>query len=251
MAFRRSKSFRGRSFKRAFRGPRVHNVTRPQRWTPANFSLNFVQTTETEGDEINTVIVMAKINRNVFDPGDQANLAEMHRSIEIGGLVFSYNFFHTITALDDEVPAFQLSSHVDQLLLVTDRLDFDGNPVAITTSWFNTQTPVSLAISQTVLDEDTEYPTRIHWRQSHFTDFGTFRGGAGSSATTAIGQSSAVHPSGGRANLRLRTRLSDEQVLAFHFASRWDSPLVATGLSDLTTRVRIVGTLYWRLGRLG
>lgn len=256
MAFRRSVPSRGRSFKRAFRSrtPRVRNVTRAMHWTPCNFNLNFIQTVE-QGDSINTVIVLAQIMANVFRKDNQSNLAEMARSMEIGGIVFSYDFAHEWTYTLEPSGAFivpnRLITHCDQLLLVTDRLDFDGAPTAITTDWWNTQTPVSLAISQTVLDEDVEYPTRIHFRKAHWTNPSFTSSDLIATGLGGIADTQRVTPSGGSANLRLRKRLSDEQVLAFHFTSRLDSPLDATGIESITTRFRAVGTLYWRLGKFG
>jgi len=251
MAYRRSVPSRGRSFRRAFRSrPRTHNVVRPQRWTPANFSLDFLNfedvTPVPSGAGVNTVIVMATIP-SLFRT-DETHLAEHQRTLELGGIVFDWQLFWdwALTSNNSVTPGIPFQS-VSTLVLATDRLDFDGNPVSITTDWFNTQNPISLANAQTVLDQDVEYPTRIHWRHSRVVSPSHVRALTDTSEFNTLRTSLPVVLAQGSANLRLRSRINDEQALVFHFASATPAGFANPSIASVSSHLHLNGTLYYRV----
>jgi len=250
MASRRFSSFKRRSGSSRFRSrSRTHRVTRPQRWTAANFSLIFDNDVDTPGSGggVNTVIVLCQIQGNIFRPDNQINLAEQQRYVEIGGIVFDWQMLYSVLPQFNEMTSIVQSEMLSTLVLCTDRLDSLGNPAAIDTNWFNTQSPISLAVGQTIQDEDVVYPTRIHWRHSRAHNLSYVRGDSLEGAATALPQGQAVTLAQGSANLRLRTRLDDEQVLTFHFASILPAVPADQDIVLVTTRLHLNGTLYYRV----
>lgn len=253
MAFRRFSSSKGRSFKRAFRGPRVHNIVRPVRWTPANFSLHFFNFDDTSPigsgpPGTTTVIVMARMS-NLFGniTGPSFALAEHQRNYLIGGIVFDWQMFWTWALIGTQVApggAFQANA---TLALCTDRTGSDGNPAALSTDWFNNQNPIGVADTQAGNDEDFTYPTRIHWRHSRVASPNFVRGDVGSSESNILQTSCPVMLAQGSANLRLRARLNDEQALVFHFASMVRSTFPNPGVASVRTDLHLNGTLYYRV----
>lgn len=249
MAFRRSSNFKrnfgstSSRFRRRSSG--VHNVTRPTRWSAANFSLKFTNITDSPMSPTNTVIVMAKIG-NLFRGDSQINLQELARSIQIGGITFDWQFGHVVqNVTGGALPNFTDITWLNTLVLCTDRLAADDSPVAIDADWTNTQVPISLAVAQTSIDQDVTYPTRIHWRRSRITDV-TYSRASANDTEAPLPTVVNVVPQCGSANLRLRLRLTDEQVLSFHFTTRQLPGNAPTGINELYTHVYLNGTLYYR-----
>lgn len=244
MAFRRSNSFRRRSgsssFRSRFSRNRTHEPKRSGFWQRANFNIIATNVVDTGTPTGALVTVMAQIKDRVSDAttGTGRALGEQVKFLEVGGMVFDWSMYLNDVSLADDTGLWSLQS---QIILVSDRLDKDGNPAAIETEWFNNQTPVSLASAQQVSDEENEYPTRVHWRHSR-----NIVGGAIASNTTGrIYPSQNVVLLQGSANLRLRLRLDDEHCLAFHLPLFIANSGGAELLGGAVTYT-IAGSMYYR-----
>jgi len=245
MAFRRfapsrgrSNSFRSRS---RFNKNRTREPRRTGHWQRANFNLISTNVVDTGTSVSNIVVPIAQIKDRVSDStiGTGRALAEMAKFCEVGGVVFDWNFYLGDVSLDDDTGLWSIQQ---QIILVSDRLDSDGNPCAIDFNWFNSQTPITIASSQSVDDEDQEQPTRVHWRHSR-----NLVGGAYASNTTGrFYPSQNVVSLQGSANLRLRLRLDDEHCLAFHVPTFLANSGGAELLGAAVT-ITIAGSLYYRM----
>jgi len=97
-----------------------------------------------------------------------------------------------------------------------------------------------------------QFPTRIHWQDYRNLDASLDQAieqvQDGEEATHVIYTKSSqqvVSASSG-ANLKLRLRIQDDEVLAFHFASHCQQVITAENLEP-EIDFRITGTLWYRL----
>jgi len=209
-------------------------------WQRGNFNVLVVNVVEDASVPNLIVVPIAQIQDHVAD-GTVATgraLSEQVRFMEVGGVVFDWQSNIVDVTQDDDEGIWIVQQ---QLLLVSDRLDEVGNPVALNTDWFSSTTPTTLAQSQAENDEDTTFPTKVHWRHS--------RNLAGGKLPT-LGVATSVSPAQvtihaqGSANLRLRLRLDDEHALAFHLTT----DIANTGgvLTGAAVSTSVCGSIYYR-----
>jgi len=239
MAFRRSRSSGNRSSNRfsRFRRNRTHQPKRTGHWTRGNFNLILDTVMDTELEPSLTIAPLGQIALHLAP--DTATEAQQIRFLEIGGIVFDWQMMLDDVVQDSDAGLWNVQN---QMLIVTDRLDSDGIPVALTPNWFTNTTPITLAASAEGQDEDTKYPTRVHWRHSR-----CFNGG-GVAAPTILGgiyPSQTVVQMQGSANLRLRLRLDDEHCLAVHVTSQISDD--AGVLTQVAMRFMLTGSIYYRV----
>jgi len=244
MAFRRFNSsrrpaanFRSRS---RFMKNRTREPRRTGHWQRANFDTIQTAVVDTGSPRGNVVVIMAQIKDHVSDSsvGTGRAIGEQVKFLEVGGLVFDWQMNLGDLTTDDDTGLWVLQQ---QIILCSDRLDAAGTPAAVNVDWTNTQTPISLASAQQAADEEQEYPTRVHWRHSRNLTGGYYP----SNVTGTRYPSTHVVSLQGSANLRLRLRLDDEHVLAFHLplflANSGGGVLTAAAVTTY-----IVGSMYYR-----
>jgi hypothetical protein len=197
----------------------------------------------TSVDEAYQVLLLGAIPNLL---GDYANAvgretAAQLRYLELGGIVFDYQFVWSMSRgttafFDDALQAY------GQIILMSDRLDDIGNPVALTANWFQTTPPSVVTSSVETQDEETRYPTRVHYRHAHVGAFNEFVGAAAGGDYPATVNEMR---SSGSKSLRLRLRLDDEHafMVGFHLAT--DSAFPSEGFS-ISATLMFVGSLYWR-----
>lgn len=251
MAFRRSAPSRGRSFNSSSRFSRfksrnrTHQPKRTGHWQRANLRLDAENVVSEEGVNFNTVLVIAQIDNHLGDDLTEAGRLETNtvKFLEIGGIVFDWQMVLTDQTLDFTTPPTTDVWRVEnQIILASDRLDEEGNPVAILSNWFTSTTPIPVAASTQQQDEDQRFPTRVHWRHAR-----TIAGGYGPfpDITGNYQPSQSVVSLQGSANLRLRLALDDEHALTFH----WTSVIAqnASTLSAAAVNLTVNGSMYYRV----
>jgi len=208
----------------------------------ANFNLASEMFFDTTNLPQNLVLVLAQIFDHVGDSatGVGRTMSNLVRSMEIGGIVFDYGF--VLSPTNSESPGGQPWPCVfqSQFILASDRLQTDGTPAAIDVGWFTNTTPITIATATSNEDEDQQFPTRVHYRRSHLFDLGVQ---PGFDAAGDLRTGHTTYRSGGHASLRLRLRLSDEQVLAIHVPTILHR---VDGLTSLTVLFFATGSLYYR-----
>lgn len=239
-AFRRSVSTKRRPFSRVSRLQTPH---RPRKWERGNFYV-LVDHEHAEGTEdLLTILPIAYVGAIVDNQATDTGraLAQAVRCIEVGGLV--YNFCITPQNFSGFVPPAQGDAgFLDaRILLVSDRLDSGTPPapVCLTTNWFtNTQPIASVNEGQ---DEQQTFPTQIHqqdFRRINYTSMQLADVAGDYPGTQTVEQQR------GAKNVRLRLRLQDDEVLAFHLASRTRSG--SETLLNLGLNITLVGTIFYR-----
>lgn len=240
----------GRRFSRS----RLRTVQPTQRWSRANF---FVQqeTLHTEQNSYqNVVLVLAQLDGHIGDPTVPTGrtLNSLARTLDIGGIVFDWRMTAVpdINAGAETGASFAELRMEQQLLLCTDRLDDQTlvGPVAIDVNWFTNTSPIVAAQSNQPDDQDSKFPTRVHWRTYRCSD-DSERIAVNTTATAEpqhFRSSGAVVLAQGSKNLRLRVRLRDTDCLVFHWAT------IASSLNDALVnayypRCTIAGSLYYRV----
>lgn len=245
--FRRFSSARFPRGRRRGFGPRLRIPKEPFRWEVGQFHFRIQNVVNEVAPLGTTVVSLAQIADHFGDLATAQGTAlnDAMRFLEIGGIVFGYrirrNWERSAAAPNPGVTQQEQTDSVDyKLLVVSDRLNDDGQPSTIP-NWFNTTPPIINVASTTATDRDTRYPLRIHWQAYHGSENSTALG----DPANAIGPSSYFLDSrSGRANLRLRLRLQDDVGLFFHFAQVVNDPSTAEFENDAL--VTISGTLYYR-----
>jgi len=252
MAFRRSNSFRRPPARRRFPSRnRTHTVKKLGHWQRSNFSIISQAQHDAAAEPFNIVNVLAQIDDHLGDDTTAAGRIASNtiRTLEIGGIVFDWQLTSITLPLSspEPDPMARVAGVLNTLLLCTDRLDDDGNPVAIDSDWFTNTTPTPVALATQQEDEDVRFPTRVHWRTTRYLETGTFL------PTNSLGPEYALPPVGvvlaqGSKNLRLRIALNDEQTLVFHWRSVipsgfWSPDTFAGVIATLLLN----GSLYYRV----
>lgn len=246
MVFRRSSSSRARSFKprSRFTRNRTHQPRKTGHWQRANLFIDSENIVTEEAAPTLTVSVLAQIIDHLATTttaaGDVYN--NQVKFLEIGGIVFDWQMMLTDLVVDFPTTQTSIWRINNQVLLVSDRLDETGIPVALNSNWFSSTTPVPLAASTQDQDEDQRFPTRVHWRHAR-----TIAGGYSQFPDVAgdFQPSQSVVSLQGSANLRLRLALDDEHCLAFHWTS-----LIAQGSPPVTAaaiNLSVNGSIYYRV----
>lgn len=243
MAFRRSASFRRPVRSSRFRSrTRMQTPHRPRKWERGNLYLP-VEHDHSSEEQLLTVLPIAQVI-NIAD-GDTTTagrgLSQAVRHLEIGGIIYTAFFARDNESGYTAPPQGADGGIMCRLLLVSDRLDSStpGAPTALASNWFtNTQPVTGLAELQ---DEQTQFPTQIHHQHARLLDFGSFDLSA--EDPRGVSRSTVVEQLRATGNVRLRLRLSDEDVLAFHVATKVSE--AETSL-DLSCRITIVGTIFYR-----
>jgi len=245
MAFRRFNSSRARfasSRSRFRRRPAMQTPHRPRKWERGNFYIPVEHEHAVGNTSVLTVLPIAQVNRIVDDQATDAGraLSAAARYLEIGGIVYNYVIDRAnYSGYDAPVQGDQ--GTVDcRLLLVSDRLDASTppQPTCLSTNWFTNTQPVS-AVNE-AQDEQQTFPTQIHQQHFRRLNFGFL---PYPDVTGDYEITTSVDASRGASNLRLRLRLSDDEVLAFHVASRCRD---GEDVLNLGIRVLLVGTIFYR-----
>jgi len=166
MAMRRRR-FTRRSGRR-FGG--VQQVTTPKRWQAANFHTILNQ--DVPQDPLLGTTLMIELAALPFHVGDQATgqgqtLSDLAKKFELGGVVFDIDVYVNNVIVNDSLTLFHFTE-----FLCTIALDQGGNPVVVP-DFFQTQKPVAVANVNSLIAEETDFPTRIHWRSSYSQQFNT------------------------------------------------------------------------------
>lgn len=244
------------SFKRSgsrFSRSHLRTVQPTQRWQRANFFIEQNTLHDAVGAWQNVVFSMAQIAGKVGDetvPTGRA-LTQIARTMEVGGIVFDWRMtgFPDRVATAESNDTFEECRLEQQLLLCTDRLTNDSlpSPVAINVNWFTNTTPIVPAQSTQTDDQDTSFPTRVHWRKHVTQDDTTVVYPAGATGRLEEQrQSFPVVLSSGSKNLRLRLRLRDTETLVFHWATQL-SAYNSLFNDAYYARLVIAGSLYYRV----
>lgn len=248
MAFKRS--FRRFSPRRSFRrGVRLRAPREPQRWEVGNVVIDQTYVLSAETDVVQTAVVaLAQIPFHVGDVGTGQGRAlnQFARKLEIGGIVFRYDIVDAAFSNWGEVGSFGANGRnrvQHRVLLCSDRLDAVGQPSSIP-NWFTPTSPiVAVSASDPVITaEDQDFPTRIHWQNSHAYNREVWQTG---SATSVVAPNTRTFSTRGGANLRLRLALDDTHGLFFHFASRLQQ--LSPADIEISGQLRILGTIYYRV----
>jgi len=243
MAYQRSRrSFsRGGSsrFRSRFQRNKTHQPTRTGHWQRANMNLEALTLLTDGQDSISlTIIPIAQIFDRLASPVGATG--QQIRFCEVGGVCFDWQTQLADIVQDSDSGLWLVQT---QILLVSDRLDTEGNPAALDSNWFTNTTPIVSATSGgEAQDEDQRFPTRVHWRHSR-----NFNGGVADAPIGISGNgfySTPVVSLQGSANLRLRLRLDDEHALAFHFTSKITD--AAGVLQNAAFTHTVTGSLYYR-----
>lgn len=244
MAMRRRFNNRSRRPRRF--GPKLHNVTRPGRWSVGNFYFsNSIDTDESGGAQtVMTTLAQMSHFGNTTPPSFLA-VPEMARSLEIGGIVFHFTCMafgpDAVEANPATLPEYWFSHN--RLLLVTDRVD-DGNvPTTILAPWFESTLPTVPIANLDNASENTDFPTRIHWQEGR-----TFQHGFATQLATGrpLAQAPVSNWTGTRSK-RLKLRLTDEQGLYFVQTARTDTNIVGGDPVILYRYFSVFGTIYYRV----
>jgi len=247
MAFRRSAPSRGRSFKRrSFSRNRTHQPKRTGHWQRANLALSFENIIENPATEpTNLVAVLAQITNHLGDDSTASGRLESStvKFLEIGGIVFDWQMMLTDLVQDfGSPPTYDVALFPAQMLIVSDRLDVDGNPCSIVPNWFSSTVPIPVANAIQLQDLDDKFPTRVHWRHSRtlvqgYGDFPALGGNFQTSQPVVLAQ--------GSANLRLRLALDDEHCLAMHFGLNTGGS--ASTVTAAAVTLNVFGSMYYRI----
>jgi len=254
-----------RSFSRFRRG--LGTVHRPIRWNRANFHLSALHAhLDADTRNIVTTLILARM-QNVTGsmgalPGD--TFGQMARSLQIGGIKFTAQR-RLVRPVD---PALELTPNdwfstvlreVDtKVLIVSDSQNLDPatgvtTPSALLPDWFTNTLPIATTVQPE--DTDMRFPQRVHWQDFRRLDASldqyqeaTVSGGEEPSQHVYTKSLQSVVPVVTGANLRLRLRLQDDEVLAVQFASK--IPQSAAEENGLECQFVISGSLWWRVGRV-
>lgn len=237
-------------------------MRRPIKWSRANFFFQTTHTHDIDNRGVLTVLPLAWMVPLQGSSNTGLQLAQAGRSIEIGGIKFTAQRrlmggandpSATLTFLDWRDTNIR---NVDtKVLLVSDRVVIEPtsgaeSPQALSTNWFTNTFPI--ATTPEVQDEDVQFPTRVHWQDYKNLDMSLDQAieqtQEGEEATHVIYTKSSQQTIGASsgANLRLRLRLQDDEVLAFHFASHCQQVITAENLEP-EIDFRVTGTLWYRL----
>lgn len=224
---------RRRSFsRRPKRGGRpVGPFTNPKRWEAANFN-TFIQQDVLQDPFLGTT-VMIELMAHPFHVGDMATgqgqtLTDMVSKIEIGGVVFDIDVFVVNVEVTDTIALFHFTE-----FLATIELDAGGNPVVVP-DYFQNQKPVAIASINNIVANDTDFPTRTHYRSSYSEIFPR------EDSTTRVVRS-RERP-GFTKSLRLKRYLSQRQGLYLGVCALQNF-IDPTGIFF----VRFSGTVYYRI----
>lgn len=257
MAYRRNQRSRG-SYGRSgnrFSRSRLRTVKPTQRWQRANFYIEG----NTLHDEINAaqniVFVIAQIGGHVGDPTvpEGRVMASMVRHMDIGGIVFDWQFSNFADVdYTEEIATDNVEMRMEhQLLLCSDRLgsgNLGGAPQAVNVDWFDNTVPIIAAQSADDEGADVKFPTRVHWRTHRSLDDSTvIRWNSPEAPEPQLfRQSHSIVGTHGSKNIRLRLRLTDLDCLVFHWSTLVSS-YPPEGLSAYYPRMKLVGSLYYRV----
>lgn len=242
MAFRRSSNFKRRSSSLRSRS-RMQTPHRPRKWERGNMYINVDhEFTENGGSDILTIVPVAQVNRI----GDSQStdlgraLSAATRYVEIGGMVYDFVISRQNFSGFDPPPQGSFACLDTRIVLVSDRLDSGTppQPVCLTTNWFTNTQPIA-AVNENQ-DEQQTFPTQIHRQHFRRMDFGSLQH---PDVTGDYQATTATETIRGSSNVRLRLRVSDDECLAFHFASRVET---AEQILNLGVRITIVGTIFYR-----
>jgi len=188
-------------------------------------------------------------------------MAQMTRKLLIGGVKFTTQR-RLVTATAPSVDltpsdwAFTTLRSVDtKVLLVSDGTNMDPatstvSPDALLPNYFTNTFPV--ATTAEPQDSDNRFPRRIHWQDfkrldgslDNYQDAAVSGGEDPSQHVYTKSLQTVVNASSG-ANLRLRLRLQDDEVLSFQHASF--IPQSAAEESQIEVQFITTGTLWYRV----
>jgi len=210
-------------------------------------NLSFGSSTIVSSAETTFTLVtsLAQITAHVGSSGTPQGRAinEFARSMEIGGMVFSYTLCPRDLGDALFVTDFDQNQFDHRVLVVSDAIDANGNPNSIP-DWFVPGTPLVGVSdgSNTPLptSQDNVYPTRIHFQDRLSSGYGIAGGTTGNPVFPLYDRRT------GHKNLRLNLRLSDKQGLFFHFATKIFRPS-AGDPTEFEHELRVTGTMYYRV----
>lgn len=237
---RRSTRARSSNFRRR---PRTHEPKRSGHWQRGNIALFPELTVDTSADAQITTLILAQIFRNLGGDSDVQgkSYGNQVKFLEIGGIVFDWRMIFTSSR--GSTAAFDNENVVGQILLVSDRLDADGNPAAVTSNWFTNTTPTGVAEGTETQDEDHKFPTRVHYRAARAADFNDL---VLSPAGDHLPANRSTFSAQGSKSLRLRTRYDDEHCLSLVLHLATDNTFPSENV-QVTMKTMFVGSLYYRV----
>lgn len=248
MAFRRYANSRSRYGSSRFRsrGRGLREAKRPVRWQMANFNLRSQLEANGASQSTLSVTPIALIKEHLFGGTNTAgirNSDQLVRQLEIGGIVYHAQVLWT--ALSDGDPILLDHQALAQILLVTDRLDEVGIPIALQSNWGTNTQPITLASAAEAQDEDVTFPLRVLQRHGVVYSPAVDNFPSGPTDPQYVANTPTVH-SQWRKSIRLRLRLDDATCLAWHFhlSTESDYPGDQVGI---VADYRVFGSLYYRL----
>jgi len=245
---RRTGGFRRSRFASSVRSP---TRAGQGRWQWGNVYFNQTFTSAAPGT-INIMAELASLSPGHFADlsvgagTQQVTMANMAKSIDIGGLVFDCGIHHSTINID--AASGSLSERfVMHQMIVLDRLSATGSPQGINAKWHVSTFPtnnIDASVPRPATTEEIrDYPSRILWRRSSFInpsliEFNNFD----SEALSALRQNEVYSPQRNR-NLRIRKRLADDYGL-YYLAAITPVPSIS---ENLVFTCWLAGSLYYRV----
>jgi len=186
------------------------------RWQWGN--INFAQTfTSVAPGTINIFAELASLSPEHFsDPATGPNaitMANMVKSIDIGGLVFDCGVHHSTLNIDAEDGPLAQRFIMHQMI-VLDRLDTGGFPLGINAPWhistFPTNNVDGTVPRPTPQQEVRDYPSRILWRRSTFINPSLIEYNNPDSESISAQRQNEVYTPQRNRNLRIRKGCWDQ-----------------------------------------
>lgn len=244
---RRTGGYRRSRFSSAVRSPTRAGQGRWQ-WGNIFFQQTF---TSTAPGTINIMAELVSLTpSHFFDPNDATgttavSMANMVKSIDVGGLSFDCGIHHSTLNIDAEDGSLA-ERFVCHEMLVLDRLSATGAPLGINAKWhvstFPTNNVDATVPRPATTEEVRDYPSRILWRRSHFVNPSLIEYNNPDAESISAQRQSEVYSPQRHRNVRIRKRIADDYGL-YYLAAVSPVPSIAENLVWTTW---FSGSIYYR-----